>query len=308
MAYDSNINYVRVKLLDLDAECQMDLASGKGIRIDSVESFGKSHDSKKPNEKIYHGLQSEFFGTDFSEEDAFRERYSCKCGKYIGKVFEGLTCEICSTKVQYADIDLTKYGWIILDHFKIISPIFAEKLSDILGKYDGQKYLEMILKTSYNEDTGEIKYTEKEELDLKKFPYLHKGMQWLSENILEILEVYEKKKPNKHALIQQCKDNIDRIFTSCIPVYSSLLRTELPGERGGKDFRMKVNTTYRAIIRLVNSINHHQLEDIDQKVSNSIDRQLAAIQRELNIIFTQTYTDLTSKNGIIVSKVLGKPV
>lgn len=308
--YDSNISYVAPQLLDLDCECMMDFATQKGIRISSVESFNKKSEPLGPNEKtkknerLMNGLQSPFFGSDFSEEDAFRERYSCRCHKYIGKAYEGYVCESCGTTVQYSDIDLTKFGWIIIDHFTVISPIFAAKLSDILGNYDGDKYLTKILDISYTED-GEPEFSDKELEDLKKYPYLHKGMIWLYEHLDEVLDSMEKKKPTKVPLINQLRRYRDRIFTHSIPVYSSLLRTELPGEKGGKDFRLKINTTYRAIIRLTNSINSHSPKDFDQKVYNSINRQLAAIQRELDIIFTETYKELTSKNGIIVSKVMG---
>ena len=66
-----NVEHVRVVKLNLDTVCQLDLQSGNGIRLTSVESF----DKKKSNAKCPDGLQSEFFGTDFSDETAFKERY-----------------------------------------------------------------------------------------------------------------------------------------------------------------------------------------------------------------------------------------
>ena len=72
------VNKVRVIKLDLDTVCQLDLQSGNGIRLTSVESF----DKKKGNEKIETGIQSPFFGTDFSDETAFKERYSCRLSRY----------------------------------------------------------------------------------------------------------------------------------------------------------------------------------------------------------------------------------
>ena len=77
-----NVEHVRVVKLNLDAACQLDLQSGNGIRLTSVESF----DKKKGNEKIEEGLQSSFFGTDFSDETAFKERYRCKCGSLMGRM------------------------------------------------------------------------------------------------------------------------------------------------------------------------------------------------------------------------------
>ena len=114
-----SVNKVRVVKLDLDTVCQLDLQSGNGIRLTSVESF----DKKDHNNKIYTGIQSDFFGTDFSDETAFKERYRCKCGSLIGKCYQNMTCPICGSVVDYHDIDLTKTGWIILDKFKCMSPI-----------------------------------------------------------------------------------------------------------------------------------------------------------------------------------------
>ena len=69
---DCNIEYASIEKIPLDLECWHDIATGNGIRLTSVESFDKK------NQKIYNGLQSEFFGTDFSSDWAFKERYSCK--------------------------------------------------------------------------------------------------------------------------------------------------------------------------------------------------------------------------------------
>lgn len=47
-----NVEHVRIVKLDLDTVCQLDLQSGNGIRLTSVESF----DKKKGNEKIETGI------------------------------------------------------------------------------------------------------------------------------------------------------------------------------------------------------------------------------------------------------------
>ena len=83
----THIEKVFVEKLDLDFECRYDLLTGHGIRISNPEAYN----AKK--EKNYDGLQSEFWGTDFGDDNAFQERYSCKCKKYIGKMHAGLVCE-----------------------------------------------------------------------------------------------------------------------------------------------------------------------------------------------------------------------
>ena len=295
---DCNIEYASVEKIPLDLECWHDIATGNGIRLTSVESFDKK------NQKIYRGLQSEFFGTDFSSDWAFKERYSCKCGKYIGKAYSGMICDLCGTKVDYKDIDLKKTGWVILDKFEVLSPIYSAKLSEALGKADGESVLRMILNRKYHEE-GVIEYSEKELNNLKKHPFSQKGMRWLRENIMEVLDFYEKRKPGKQKLFQELKNEQSTMWTHSIPVYSSLLRTELPGEKGSKNFKLKINTHFKSIIRLANAINEIDPDEMDYITMNSIDIYLSGIQKEIDQVFDTTFKDLTDKTGIITSKILG---
>lgn len=306
---DCKIEHVRVVKLNLDQVCAMDLQIGNGIRLDSVESFDKKH----KNAKIWNGLQSEFFGTDFSSDYAFKERYTCKCGKYIGKAYEGTVCDVCGSTVQYSDIDLKKTGWIILDNYTVLSPIYYGKVKEALGKFEGEFVLDKILEMDYREE-GQVVYTEKEEAALKKHPFIKKGAIWFSnqENYMQVLEFYEKKKPGKAKLFAELKRDVAQAFTHSIPVYTALLRTEMPGEKGGKDYKLKINTCYKIIIRTVNAVNMLAMSlteedefDINELTLNSIDIMLKSIYTEIDKIFAITYTDLTDKNGINTSKVLG---
>lgn len=305
--FGTSISNVQIEKINLDLECQIDLIEGRGIRLQSTDAFHKKADKfTKKSEKVWDGLQSEFFGTDFGDDAAFAERWSCKCKKYTGKMYEGHFCENCETHVETQDIDLTKFGWIIIDHFKVISPIYDQKLLTALGSQDDEKVLDKILEVDYD-DEGNITFTDKELLQLKKHPYIHKGMHWLSDpnNMLEVLEYYEKKRPKSQAKIfKELKEDVFNIFTSCIPVYSSLLRTELPGEKGSKLFKLKINTIFGAIIRISNFINGIAIEDHMEKM-NTINMQLFAIQKELRDVFDDTYKSFTAKSGIIMSKVVG---
>lgn len=306
--FGTNITGVRVVKYNLDIERMYDILIGRGIRLTSTESFYKKEDKfSKKTEKVYEGLQSEFFGTDFGDNAAFEERYSCKCKKYTGKWHLGKICERCNSRVEYVDIDLTKFGWIIIDRFKVISPIYDQKLQSALGKQsDGESVLDKILEVKYDEN-GNIKYTEKELLQLKKHPYMHKGMAWLNNynHLYEVLDYYEKKKPkSKSKIFKELKTNLFDILTSSIPVYSSVLRTELPGEKGSKLFKLKINTSYQAIIRTSNYINSISEEQTNDKLKR-INKQLFSIQKELRIIFDYICNSLTNKEGIIMSKVIG---
>ena len=295
----SLVETVRVEKIPLDLECWSDIMSGEGIRLTSVESFDKKH------QKIYRGLQSEFFGTDFSSDWAFKERYSCKCGRYMGKAYSGTVCEVCGAKVEYHDIDLKKTGWIILNRYEVLSPIFSAKLAEALGKVDGEYILKVILNRRYEEE-GNPEYTEKELAMLQKHPFSYRGMLWLRENIMEVLEYYRKRKPSKQDLFDELENEQSLMWTHSIPVYTSLLRTELPGEKGSKNFKLKINTHFKSIIKTVNTINEYTADgDLDYQTLNSIDILLSSIQKDIDQVFDITYRDLTEKTGVITSKVLG---
>lgn len=294
----TNINYVRVEKIPLDVECWHDIATGNGIRLTSVESFDKK------NQKIYHGLQSEFFGTDFSSDWAFKERRSCKCGKYMGKAYSGMVCDVCGSKVEYHDIDLKKTGWIIIDKFQVLSPIYSAKLAAALGNFNGESILKLILSRKYHEE-GNPEFTEKDLQILKKHPFIQKGMLWLKDNINEVLDYYAPKKPGKAKLFKELKAEQDLMWTHSIPVYTSFLRTELPGDKGSKNYKLKINTHFKSIIKLANQINDIDDDEMDYATMNSIDIYLSGIQREIDQVFDTTYKDLTAKTGIITSKILG---
>lgn len=297
--FDSEIRRVSVEKFSLDVECSLDMIEGRGIRLTSVDSFDKK------NQKIYTGLQSSFFGTDIGDDQACEEVHSCACKHLIGMAYDGDICPICGTIVEFQDSDLTKTGWIILDRFQIISPIYWAKLCDALGSFEGEKVAERIIKVSYEED-GEIAYNDKELNELKKHPFLKKGMLWLLDNIFEVLDYYAAKKPGKRALFDELRAESGIMSAHSIPVYSAILRTEVPGEKGGKVYKMKINTAFQSIIRIANYINGIEKEDLtDPRIINSIQKQLYAIQIELGNIFNIIFEECTSKNGIIQSKILG---
>ena len=305
--FGTSITNVQVEKLNLDLECAVDMIEGLGIRLRSTDSFHQKADKfTKKSEKVWDGLQSEFFGTDFGDDAAFSERWSCKCKRYIGKMYKDKICERCETPVEHVDIDLRKTAWIILDHFKVMSPIYDQKLLSALGKMDDEKVLDKILEVTYDEDGKQI-FTDKELIQLKKHPYINKGMVWLSkpENLMEVLEYYERKRPkSQQKLFKELKDDIFNIFTSCIPVYSSILRTELPGEKGSKLFKLKINTIFGAMIRISNFINDIPKEDFTERL-NTINMQLFSMQKELREVFDNTYKSFMNKSGIIFSKVIG---
>jgi len=284
---------------DLDRECKLDMATGNGLRLTSVEAF----DNK--DQKIYNGLQSEFFGTDFGDQQAFEERWSCKCHRYVGSDYAGQMCQFCKTRVEFNDIDLERYGWIICDHYKFISPIFAEKLNDALGTCGNKdSVLTLILETPFDSPEQYQPRYGQADVDPTKHPFMHKGMIWLSENIEEVLRFYMTKRPTKKALFEELLSDKDKIFTHCFPVISAVLRTELPNVKNEKAYKMRINAYYKTMIRLNNAINAYDPESISEKELCIINRTLAAFHVEVLNVYDEIFKILSGKKGIIQGKVI----
>ncbi len=297
--YGSKIVAVIPRLVNLDDEYLADLILNKGIDLHSVDSYTKK------GEKIWDGLQSEFFGTDFGDDEAFLERFRCKCGKYVGDCYKGRFCETCETYVGFQDVDLSRFGWIVSNKYKYMHPIYYMKLMEALGSSGEDKVLRKILKVNYENDRDKPVMKEREEQELKKHPFLYKGMIWLYDNLPMVLEFYKKRKPTKKALFEELEKNIDIAFCHAIPVYSAAIRTEVPGEKGGKAFKLKINTAYRILIRTNNAINAKSISEPDATTLISINKALASSQNQLEKIFDITYKETTTKKGIISTKITG---
>lgn len=297
--YETNIVKMRVEKMDLDMERQISLLDGTGIIIDNVEAYDKK------GQKNYNGLQSSFFGSDFADDEAHAEKWSCQCKKYIGLAFAGHVCEECGTPVEFVDIDLNKMGWIVLNDFKVISPIYAAKLTDALGSSNGESILIKILDVDFGTKSGEAVLSEKDEKELKKHPYIKRGMLWFYDHYEEVLDFYAKKKPKKAKLFKELKMDKYKVFTSSIPVISSILRMELPGEKTKKLYKMKINTLYQSIIRSVNSINElGSFENMDDETKNTVDRYIKVIQSEILDLFQEIFKLLDGKKGVIQGKTI----
>ena len=93
---------------DIDKEAKQDLKAGKAFIVYEEIKNKKSTDGSYNKG----GIRSDFFYSEMSSENAFKERYSCKCGYLIGKSHESTLCPYCRTNVRLVDIDLEKFAYI----------------------------------------------------------------------------------------------------------------------------------------------------------------------------------------------------
>ena len=313
--FNTDIRSMRVFTYDFDEEFKNDLAYGKAIIIDNPEAF------KKKNEKNEHGLQSPFFGADYNNNEEYNARFSCACGKMIGSMYaDGYTvCPECGTQITKNETDLKKFGWVYLHGYNVLTPIYYEKLKKLMGTIDGKSYLDMILKVRYKKLGEEYTQEEADMVVKYNFPYVGKGMTWLKNHISDILEWCRKKKGKRNTktsdLFDELYEDQYKMFCGAIPIYSSAMRSEMPGEKEVKNYRMKINTCFQAIIRCANDINStansprpDASEDslgLKHTDDEKIDVLLEKIQENVAQVFNEEYQIIEGKKGIIQSKLIG---
>lgn len=285
---------VRLIPLNWDIECKLDMVSGKGFRITEPAIKGTT--------KLYNGIQSERYGTDFDSEDGFEERYRCPRGCTKGKVYEGSECPVCGGRVEFKDVDLGVTGWIILDYHVIIHPIFYNKLAAIIGS--------KVFKDIVTFDKVVAKDGELETKDVSSSPFYGIGIMEFRERFDEILDYYSMKKKNKYDEIAEVLKNKDKIFAHCIPAYSAILRPM--SFKGESLFYGPIDKLYNKIytgVALLNNIDLYErrLKKLVKDRRERMDRGhfLSKIQDDLMTLWSQIFDQIDGKAGHIQGEILG---
>ncbi len=291
---------VNLERISWDVQCRVDFMSRKGFVVDSY-----AYEDKKLKVKSMRGIQSPLFGTDFSDDNAFEERYSCKCRETIGKVYESEVCPKCGTVVEFVDVNIEFTGWIILDRDRIIQPLYYRLLNRIVKS---KKYsLEDIIKPRAKIDKDGI--IQLEPVDDKK-PFNSIGVDGLYERFDEILDYFYKKKKRRD-LIDMIRDEKDKVFASCIPVYTSALRpTSFSGE---SNFHFVTpERLYNNIVKKSQLLN--KMGDESEEVGgqyqlerDQLHRQITVseLQKKINALWTLVFDNIDTKYGHIREELLG---
>ena len=293
------IQGTRLVILNWDEECEMDMRRGRGFEITEPATSG--HDTKN-----MYGIQSPLFCSDWGDEDPFQERFRCECigpDKGLkGKVFEGERCPECGAIVKFKDVDLSITGWIILHNYKIIHPIFYNKLSSIIG---AKQFQDIIKYDKIVNRDGKI--VDKE---TKSSPFAGIGLIEFRERFEEILDYYKGKKKNKLLEIKEIEENMDKIFTSCIPVYSSVLRPS--SFREDSFFYSTVDKVYNSIFLSTRLLNDNEVFERRRKKWTKEKRErmtiatiLTNIQLKLMDLYGLVFELIDQKDGHIKGEILG---
>ena len=283
---------VQLVKVDWDAECEKDFISGKGFEVTEKAFVGKE-------EKSYNGIHSSRFSSDWTDEDAFAERYKCKCGDLKGRVYENELCHRCNTKVTFKDVDMTITGWIKLKHHAIMHPIFYKMVKSIIGD---KVFMEIIeFDKEINRDGVAIN-------KVGKNPFKGIGLIEFEERFDEILNYYKAKKKNKIDLVNEVMAERHKVFTFSIPVYSSILRPV--SFKGESYFYNLIDRKYNAIFSLSRSLNTKgPVPNVNGKKvkTRKMDEptMLQSLQKKVMELWQLIFLQINQKNGHIKDQLLG---
>jgi hypothetical protein len=244
--------------------------------------------------KSLYGAQSPLFGTDFDSEQAFVERYRCKCGEIQGKAFEGYTCPICGEKVTFKDTDIKLIAWVSFGKNRLINPYYYHKISSIMPK----NMFNDIIYSKYKITTNGIR----EKATVEDFetaplsPYSGIGIDEFYNNFEDIMEFARKKNKNKSKSIDIILKEKNKVFTSHWPVFSPKLRPS-----GSTSDTYYYNTLDKDI-NTIFTLSENLVTCIDVERDYIIQRIQQKMVHSWNLVFET----LPKKNGFIRGEILGK--
>ena len=205
---------VKFKIKGMDELYEQDRINGNAFII--TDKVGEIKGVRTEN-----GIYSPKYGSIWEDEDAFKEMYSCDCGKRQGVVYLGEKCPYCNSKVVYRDKNVHMTGYLHLDNYYTIHPTMFK----IIGSLIGIKKLKVILYPDWKtEGDGKPIKPVIDENSKNINKYNNIGMIEFYKRFDEIIDFFYNKKKNKFAEYKFIKDNRDVIFTKYIPVESILLR------------------------------------------------------------------------------------
>lgn len=210
---------IKFSRMNLESECMYDCINGRGFIISDTPFSDVDKTIRNMD-----GPRSPRYGTTYGDNNEFMDRYHCKCGKYVGATFEGEVCPDCGTVIEYKDVDIMYTGWLNFYPYKIINPLFYQRLQSALSK----KNLENIISNENIITSAGIIRKHTDVLEVKKslLTYHNIGLKEFYDNYEEIMLYYKSKRKQKADLIDSLIADKDLVWTSKLPVYSTVLRPQ----------------------------------------------------------------------------------
>ena len=209
---------IKFSRINYESECAYDCINGRGFLITETPFADIDKSIRNMN-----GPRSPRYGTTYGDTSEFMERYSCKCGHYIGAAFEGEVCPKCGSKIEYKDVDILYTGYLNFSPYRIINPLFYQRLQSALSR----KVLEDIISNENIITSQGTMRTHDDAIATKKgsLMYHNIGMNEFYQHFEEIMTYYAGKRKQKADLIESLIRDKHLVWTSKIPVYSTTLRS-----------------------------------------------------------------------------------
>ena len=284
---------------DFEDEFKEDMITGIGFVVKS-KPFKKKLTDREGNimtkgTKEMDGIHSPRFGTDWLDDNAFADRYSCNCGHYIGKIFKGRRCPECGTKVKFVDVNLKITAWMKINEpaFSIIQPLMYKKIDNYLGKINKQSVLASII--DFKMEMKLDGYYEKPEgVDLNKNPFYGIGMIEFHRRFDEIMEFFSKKLKNKKFQYDHIMENRKKIFVTKIPIYSAILRDVFFTNEEWS--YTKIDRQFNALYSNVSKLNEEK--HISNQNIAKLNKNLFRAQSNLNKAWDLIFVSLHENEGL----------
>lgn len=278
-----------------DADCYNDLNSGNGFLI--TEPADITMDGIK--RKSIYGARSVLYGSTYSDEQSFIERFSCECGNYQGRVHEGNVCPICKTEVVRKDININFTGWISLGDAMVVNPLYYNILHDAIGKKIFPDILRPMEKVDRDGHRSKITSEDYDDGKEPSSPFAFIGVEEFRLRFHEIMDYFiefrKRKNSPKVKALQKVKRESMNVFVSHIPIYSTFLR---PQSATSDSFY------YTGIDRVINP-----LFSLSEQVKTCLDIErpliLQKIQKRANDLWDLNFSLLNDKNGHIRDQIMG---
>jgi DNA-directed RNA polymerase beta' subunit len=243
----------------------------------------------------------------FSDDGLFSKRifgdlntsseYSCECEKYTGKVNEGLVCDVCNSEVKLQEANIDKIGWIDLKEVYVIKYISYMLLEKVIGRENLKSIIHIPNTITID---GDLEKTEIEQIQ-KSSPehkYWHIGIQEFKDKYQEVLKYYFELHNRKEEAIYKFLEDSEDIFTSKIPVISTVLRPAMRTDEGLK--LDAINNIYINILKNVEILN-----DKIELIQIVKDLTVEAIQAQYFQLSQEIMDNIKSKGGLIRNQIMG---
>ena len=282
--------HAKIRRMNWDVQACIDLQCGDGFLVTDPAEFVMD-DTKQ---KSMNGPQSPRFGTSYEDEHGFMERYRCNCGEFKGLYFRGETCPYCGSKVEAKGIDFNQTGWIPLRGYKIINPAYYRILASVIGS---QAFTDMIISKQKVDRDGNRSLLTDEDADIIKptSNYMGIGLIEFYRQYDTILEEYRDKKKNKSDVIDMLLEEKGAVFTSYIPIYTTMLRPQ--SITSESFYHTGIDKQINPIISLANNLEDCEPIDLDIILNH--------IQKRVNTMWEFNFELLNDKDGIIRDQLLG---